>query len=484
MPPQFAALSPYIKQSAGVVGSVYGYTSLDNIGERNITAKQGELQRFSCAARKEVTLYMVFVLDTNKQPLHPCHPARARKLLRDGKAAVYMVQPFTIILNRVVDKPPDKEYRVKFDYGSRHTGVAILKDNTVCWLGQLEHRTDIKKNLQQRSNYRRRRRSANLRYRKPRFNNRVRPNGWLPPSLMSRVNNIGTLMRRLTKLVPIGSISYENVKFDTQLMQNPDISGVEYQQGTLFGYEVREYLLEKYERRCIYCGAEGVPLEIEHLIPRSRGGSNRISNLGIACHICNQKKNNLTAEEFGFPDIQKKAVASLQDATQVTATRWKALDVLKSFGLPVECGSGGRTKMNRVQLGLPKEHYYDACCVGISTPQKLYFKTENVQIMRAVGRGTHQRTNVNKFGFPRGYLARQKQFFGFQTGDLVKAVVPKGKKAGTYIGTVACRKTGSFDIKTKAGRVSGISYKHCSMSQRANGYQYYQERRTPLPPHG
>lgn len=82
MPPQFAALSPYIKQSAGVVGSVYGYTSLDNIGERNITAKQGEFQRFSCAARKEVTLYMVFVLDTNKQPLHPCHPARARKLLR------------------------------------------------------------------------------------------------------------------------------------------------------------------------------------------------------------------------------------------------------------------------------------------------------------------------------------------------------------------------------------------------------------------
>lgn len=153
---------------------------------------------------------MVFVLDTNKQPLHPCHPARARKLLRYGKAAVYIVQPFTIILNRVVDEPPDKEYRVKFDYGSRHTGVAILKDNTVCWLGQLEHRTDIKKNLQQRSNYRRRRRSANLRYRKPRFNNRVRPNGWLPPSLMSRVNNIETLMRRLTKLVPIGSISYEN----------------------------------------------------------------------------------------------------------------------------------------------------------------------------------------------------------------------------------------------------------------------------------
>lgn len=314
---------------------------------------------------------MVFVLDTHKQPLHPCHPARARKLLRAGKAAVYMVHPFTIILNRVVDGPSDKEYHVKFDYGSRHTGVAILKDNTVCWLGQLEHRTDIKQNLQQRSGYRGRRRSANLRHRKPRLDNRVRHKGWLPPSLMSRVNNIETLMRRLIKLVHLGAISYENVKFDTQLMQNPNISGVEYQQGTLLGYEVREYLLEKYGRKCIYCGAEGVPLEIEHITPRSRGGSNRISNLGIACHACNQKKGNMTAEEFGFPNIQKKTMASLRDAALVTATRWKVLDALKSFDLPVECGSGARTKMNRIQLGLPKEHYYDACCVGVPTSTDL-----------------------------------------------------------------------------------------------------------------
>lgn len=421
---------------------------------------------------------MVFVLDTNKQPLNPCHPARARKLLRDGKAAVYMAQPFTIILDKVVDETPEKKYRVKIDYGSRHTGIAILKEDNVCWLGQLEHRTDIKKNIQQRGGYRRRRRSANLRHREPRFNNRVRPNGWLPPSLISRVNNIETLIRRLTKLVPIGNISYENVKFDTQLMHNPNISGVEYQQGTLFGYEVREYLLEKYGRRCIYCGAEGVPMEIEHLTPRSRDGSNRISNLGIACHVCNQKKGNMTAEEFGFPNIQKKSIANLRDATLVTATRWKVLDVLKSFGLPVECGSGARTKLNRIHLGLPKEHYYDACCVGASTPQKLHFKTEDVQIIRAVGRGSHQRTNISKFGFPRGYLSRQKQFFGFQTGDLVKAVVPKGKKAGTHVGAVACRKTGSFDLKTNAGRVQGISYKYCSIVQRANGYQYYHEKRT------
>lgn len=300
---------------------------------------------------------MVFVLDANKQPLHPCHQARARKLLRDGKAAVYMAEPFTIILKRVVEEAPEKEYRVKIDYGSRHTGVAILRDDNVCWLGQFEHRTDIKKKLQQRSGYRRRRRTANLRYRKPRFLNRTKPKVWLPPSLMSRVDNIKTLIQRLMKLVPIGAISYENVKFDTQLMQNPDTSGVKYQQGTLFGYEVREYLM--------------------------------------------------TAEEFGFPNIRKKALVNLQDAALVTATRWKVLEVLNSFGLPVECGTGARTKMNRIRLGLPKEHYYDACCVGASTPQKLYFKTNEVQIIRAVGRGSHQRTNVNASGFPSRHRKRK-----------------------------------------------------------------------------
>lgn len=157
---------------------------------------------------------MVFVLDTNKQPLNPCHSARARRLLRDGKAAVYMAEPFTIILKRKVEAYPEREYRLKIDYGSKHTGLAILKDDNVCWLGQLEHRTDIKKKLQQRSGYRKRRRSANLRYRKPRFDNRSRMSGWLPPSLMSRVKNIETIVKRLIRLVPVGYISYENVRFD------------------------------------------------------------------------------------------------------------------------------------------------------------------------------------------------------------------------------------------------------------------------------
>jgi hypothetical protein len=202
-----------------------------------------------------------------------------------------------------------------------------------------------------------------------------------------------------------------------------------------------------------------------------------ISNLALACHTCNQKKGNRTAEEFGFPNVRQLAEKPLRDAAIVNATRWKVLEVLKDFGLPVECGTGGRTKMNRLKFGLPKEHYYDAVCVGASTPAGLHFRTDSVQFVKASGRGCHCRTNVNASGFPRGYLAREKQFFGFQTGDLVKAVVTKGKKIGTYIGSVSCRKSGSFDIKTKAGRIQGINHSYFSIMQKSSGYQYYLERR-------
>ena len=420
---------------------------------------------------------MVFVLDSNKTPLDMCHSARARKLLKQGKAKIYRKIPFTIILNKMVDSKPENSYRLKIDYGSRHTGLAILKNRQVMWLGQLEHKTTIKDDMQKRAGYRRRRRSANLRYRKPRFDNRTRPEGWLVPSLQSRVQNIETWLNRLSKLVPLGYISYENVKFDTQLMEDPDIKGIEYQQGTLYGYEIREYLMEKFHRKCAYCGKTDVPLEIEHIIPKSRGGSNKVSNLTISCHDCNTSKNTMTAAEFGHPEVEVQAKKPLQDAAVVNATRWKIYKALKGSGLDIECGSGGLTKFNRTNLVLPKQHYYDACCVGRSTPDALYFKTDNVQIISAKGRGKHQRTNVDTSGFPRGYLSRQKQFFGFKTGDTVKAVVPLGKNVGTHYGTVACRKSGSFDIKTKAGRVQGVNHKYFRLIQSTDGYAYYTERR-------
>lgn len=420
---------------------------------------------------------MVFVIDTNKNPCLAVHPAEARILLKTGKAAVFKRMPFTIILKE--PRPPtEKRYRIKIDYGSRHTGLALLDGNNVMWLGQIEHRTNVRELLDKRRGCRRRRRSANLRYRQPRFLNRATPKGWLAPSLMSRVGNIETWVKRLCAISPVSDISYENVKFDTQLLQNKDIEGVQYQQGELWGYEVREYLLERRGRKCAYCGKENVPLEIEHIVPKSRGGSNRVSNLTLACHKCNKAKGNMTAEEYGHPEVQKQVQKPLRDAAIVTATRWKVYNVLQKTGLHVECGTGGRTKYNRVKLGLPKEHYYDACCVGVSTPDNLFMKTDDVLIIKAKGRGKHCRTLVNASGFPRGHMVRQKQFFGFTSGDFCKANVLSEKKIVVYKGRVACRKTGKFVICTEQGRIDGINHKWFVALQKSDGYEYIAERRS------
>jgi 5-methylcytosine-specific restriction endonuclease McrA len=420
---------------------------------------------------------MVFVINKNKKPLSPCSNAVARKLLKENKAIIHKRYPFTIRLKELKQINNNKQkYRLKIDYGSRYTGLAILNNNNVVWLAQLWHKTDIKSKLDNKRGHRRFRRNK-LRYRQARFLNRAnRRKSWIPPSLQSRVDNIKSWTNKLQLICPLTDISYENAKFDTQLINNKNISGIEYQQGTLYGYEVREYLLEKFNRKCMYCGKENIPLEIEHIIPKSRGGSNRVDNLGISCHECNQEKGNRTAEEFGFPNIQKQVKKSLKDSAIINATRWRVHEVLTSTGLEVECGTGARTKMNRINHNLPKDHHYDACCIGKSTPKKLYFKTNEVLYIKNIGRGNYQRTNLDKYAFPKAYLPRQKYFFGFMSGDMVKAIVTKGKKIGTYVGTVGCRSSGYFNINLLKDRVQNISCKYFTLIQKSDGYKYIIEK--------
>src|SRR5204863_3802865 len=156
----------------------------------------------------------------------------------------------------------------------------------------------VHKDLQKRAGVRRGRRQRYTWYRPARYLNRRRPKGWIPPSLESRVHNVETWTQRLILWAPVGSLSYEAVRFDTQALQNPEIEGVAYQHGTLAGLEVKEYLLLKWGYQCVYCQKTGIPLEMEHIVPKSRGGSNRITNLTLACEACNQRKSNQTAQEF------------------------------------------------------------------------------------------------------------------------------------------------------------------------------------------
>ncbi len=179
-----------------------------------------------------------------------------------------------------------------------------------------------------------------------------------------------------------------------------------------------------------------------------------------------------------LPKVLKKLKEPLKDAAMMNATRWALYNRLKETGLLVECGSGARTKYNRIKAGLPKTHYYDACCVGKSTPENIVINQEYIQVWVAIGRGSRKMCNTNKHGFPISHRSRQKVCFGFMTGDLAVVEVPRGKYAGRWIGRVAVRSSGYFDVKDGAGKraCQGISYKHFRLLQRADGWQYEKEK--------
>ena len=420
----------------------------------------------------------VFVLDKNKKPLDPCHPARARQLLKEKRATIFRRYPFTILLkNRELEESVTHAHQVKFDPGSRTTGIALVRegDGKVLWAGELAHRgLTIKAAMDSRRAVRRGRRNRKCRYRPPRFDNRKRRAGWLPPSLESRVANIQTWARRLVWSAPVEAISMELVKFDTQALQNPEISGVEYQQGELHGYEVREYLLEKWGRQCAYCRRTEVPLEVEHIIPKSQGGSNRVSNLTLSCRESNQEKGGLTATEFGHPEIQAAAQQPLKDAAAVNITHWELWLRLSGWGLPVHCWTGGRTKYNRTRFDLPKAHWIDAACVGAM--EFIYVPSALTPLyIRAMGHGCRQMCRMDKYGFPRTGSKGARRVFGFKTGDMVSAHVPTGVHTGSYSGRVAIRSSGSFNIKADGCMVQSISYRYCRLDFRSDGYSYSQK---------
>ena len=478
---------------------------------------------------------MVFVLDKRKKPLMPCTEKRARLLLERGRAVVHKMAPFTIRLkDRTVEQSELQPLRLKLDPGSKASGFAVLREGEeeaeAVLLGELRHKAGVKNSLDARRALRRGRRNRKTRYREARFKNRhpekcaacgknakhgsryCRPcaearnyvdngkrEGRLAPSLAARVGQTMSAVNKLTRLLPVTAISTEHVKFDTQLLQNPDITGVEYQQGELLGYEVREYLLEKWGRQCAYCGVTGVPLEVEHIVPRKPKhgpkGTDRISNLTLSCEECNHDKDNKQPEEWlaelresrkpkdkmraeKLELVLKKRKQPLVAAALMNATRWALYRELVKTGLPVECGTGARTKYQRLKLGLPKAHCYDACCVGASTPGSVITRQEYVQVWSAHGRGSRKMCNTDAYGFPIGHRTSRKMHYGFQTGDIVMADIPKGKYKGQWQGRVAVRATGYFDIKNGAGKriCQSISHQYCHILQRANGWQYEKER--------
>ncbi|WP_293348887.1 MULTISPECIES: RNA-guided endonuclease IscB [unclassified Microcoleus] len=421
----------------------------------------------------------VFQINGDKQPLDMIHPGRCRELQNRGKLASFRRFPYVVIQQKNIESLQTKEYILKIDPGSQWTGFAIQCGNDILFRAELNHRGEsIKLDLVKRAGFRRGRRSRNLRYRKKRFN-RAKPEGWLAPSIRHRVLTVETWIKRFMRYCPIACIEIEQVRFDLQKLPNPEIDGVEYQQGELQGYEVREYLLQKWGRKCAYCGTENVSLEVEHIQPKSKGGSNRIGNLTLACHACNIKKGNLDVRDFlaKSPDILQQvlenATKPLKDAAAVNSTRSAIVKMAKSICENVKCYCGARTKMNRSRQGLEKTHSLDAACVGESGAS-IRVLTDRPLLITCKGHGSRQSIRVNASGFPAVKNAKTV-FTHIAAGDVVRFTIGKDRKkakAGTYTARVKTPTPKGFEVLIDGARITLSTMSNVVFIHRSDGYGY------------
>ena len=370
------------------------------------------------------------VLDQNGKPLMPTtRLGKVYRLLKTKKAHIVSYEPFTIQLDYEPDTHVIQPMTLGIDSGAIHSGYSVANEQREFYSSEVIARDNISYRISDRRMYRQNRRYRKTRYRKPRFNNRKnKKKGWLPPSLEQKVavqlNEIDHLHRHF----PIETIIVEVAEFNIQKIKNPDISGKDYQQGTLQGYNIRNYLLEKHGRKCFYCDKEVSTFEVEHMLPKAKGGSNRIDNLTLSCHSCNQKKGTLTAEEFIKQTLPAEKVAKklkqlskekrlFKYMVHMNATRWTLYDAINDKYPNVKITYGYITKCNRIQAGLPKAHHIDAKCITGFAQVPSFDITVVKMKMRRHNRQLHRAT------FSKGHIRKVASLptvmFGFRLYDIV-----------------------------------------------------------------
>ncbi|WP_235792477.1 RNA-guided endonuclease IscB [Virgibacillus salidurans] len=242
---------------------------------------------------------VVFLINMHGEPLMPCKPKKARLLLQEKKAKIVSRNPFGIQLLYETNSYT-QEVNIGVDLGAKHVGIAITSEDKVLAKGKVELRQDVKVAIETRRTYRHSRRNRKTRYRKPRFQNRSRENGWLPPSIQSRVENTFFWIDKFYDLVPHPALTIEVGKFDVQKMIDPDIAGVAYQQGQTYGYhDVRYFVFARDNYTCQVCKQKGKILNTHHLLYRSHGGSNRADNLVTVCTDCHTHENHQSGKILG-----------------------------------------------------------------------------------------------------------------------------------------------------------------------------------------
>ncbi len=376
----------------------------------------------------------VYVQNKNGMALMPCNPAKAKHLLRDSKASVVMLTPFTIRLNWDCESNT-QEVIVGLDTGAITVGCSAVCKTKVIYASETKLRTDISKKMQRRAMYRRTRRSK-LRYRKPRFNNRTRPKGWLPPSLKSKLDSTVKIVKQLAEILPVNKVIVEIAKFDTQKLQNPDIKGEEYQKGVTEGYDnVRAYVFERDKYTCQICKKREGILQTHHIIQRKDGGSDRPENMVAVHKDCHEKYHKgMIKHKFRTPKTYK-------EATQVTTLKDFIVKELKKH-FEVEVTYGHITKRNRLRLNLPKTHYFDA--VAICNPEKI----ERVEYHYRQRCKPHGRYKLTQGRRSEQYLPT-KRVMGYDVGDKVLCT-KNGKQTGYIKGKMSKGyfMIGDFENKT------------------------------------
>lgn len=363
---------------------------------------------------------------------------KVRRLLKNSLAHVVCRIPFTIQLDYDTTDYT-QPVSLGIDAGSKHIGISATTSEKELYAADVELRNDIVDKLYTRRELRRTRRSR-LRYRKARFNNRVssKRKGWLAPSVENKIQTHLTVVEKIHKFLPITNIVVETASFDIQKINNPSISGVEYQQGEqLDFFNVREYVLFRDNHICQHCKSKSKDevLNVHHIESRKTGGDSP-NNLITLCETCHK------AYHRGEFELNVKRGKSFRDAAFMGIMRWKLYDRLKNIYPNVSMTFGYITKNTRITNNLPKEHYVDARCISgnpTAKPLGYYFYQKKVRC---------QNKQIHKANFLKGGRKKLNQapflVKGFRLFDLVEY-----QKDLYYI--FGRRSSGSFDIRKLDG---------------------------------
>ena len=397
---------------------------------------------------------MIYVLNQNGQPLMPTkNHAKVRILLKSKKAKVIRRCPFTIQL-MYSSTNYTQSINLGVDAGSKHIGISATTKNKVLFESDVELRNDIVNLLSTRRQNRRTRRNRKTRYRKPRFDNRKRKDGWLAPSIQNKVDTHLTVIRKVHEILPVSKIIVEVASFDIQKIKNPTIGGTEYQQGSQLDFwNVREYVLFRDNHTCQCCKGKSKDkiLNVHHIESRKTGGD-APNNLITLCETCH------TGYHKGTVNLPKriKRGMSFKDASFMGIMRWAFYNKLKEIYPNVSLTYGYITKNTRIENKLPKDHYIDARCISGNPKAVSDWGVYYQKKVRCHNRKIHKNTILKD-----GYRKRNQapyEVMGFRLYDKVR-----WKQQNCFI--FGRRSTGRMDLRLLDGTKvnASVGYKNLKM---------------------